>query len=703
MKKRYAAKPKIKNMDQLYKLISGLFLLGILSVQAQVTNKGVVTIVSGTEVSALDNINNTKSGIFNNNGEFYLYGDLNNEGIFTYQSNISNGTSYFQGTGPQQIKGSSAMTFYDVVFNNASTSSPFILSGSISVVNKVQFIRGVIQNKEPGGDFVFEAEASHTGASHLSYVEGAIEKIGNSAFVFPSGSSGFYRNNKISASDDVNSIFTSRYFLENSNELYPHNAVEGNIGFIDDSEYWFLDRKQGSGSVSFTAGLNTATTPEELLNASTSEIHLVQWDEAKKLWVDQGGVFAPLENEITTAELTSFGVFTFALVSSDTTDTDGDGVPDFVENNALPPTDPTDPGDYPDTDGDGVPDYVENNSSPRSDPNDTDDFGDEDGDGIPDYVEDYVVDTDGDGVPDHVELTGNPSTDPTDPNDFTDSDGDGVPDYVETNGDPATDPNNAEDNKDSDGDGVPDYVEVNGDPASDPNDDSDYTDSDGDGVPDYVEVNGDPASNPNDPTDFTDSDGDGVPDYVETNGDPATDPNNGEDNKDSDGDGVPDYVEIHSDPATNPNDGTDYTDSDGDGVPDYVETTGEHATDPNDPSDFADSDGDGISDYTEGGYVTDDIFIENDLVSKSDPNGFFEIVNIERFPDNTVEIYNRNGILVFSIDGYDNDSRVFRGKSDTKAIVQNGDGLPTGVYFYIIKYVQDGNKSSKSGYLYINQ
>ncbi len=640
-------------MDQLIKLIPGLLLLGMLSVQAQVTNKGVVTIVSGTEVSSLDNFNNTSLGVLHNNGELYLYKDLNNEGTFSYQSNSSKGVTYLQGSGQQEISGSSAITFFDVVFNNTSSFNPFVLSGSISVVNEAHFVSGVVQNEGNGGSFVFQDTAIHTGVSDLSYVEGSVEKIGNSAFVFPSGSGGFYRNNKVSASDDTSSIFVSKYFLENSNELYPHNAVEGNIGFINDSEYWLLERKQGAGSVSFTVGMDSATTPEELLNSSTSEIHLVQWDEAKKLWVDRGGVFSPSDNEITTAELTSFGVFTFALVSTDTTDTDGDGVPDFVENNALPPTDPTDPDDYTDTDGDGVPDFVESNSSPGSDPNDEEDFGDQDGDGIPDYVEDA------DGPP----------------NDITDSDGDGVPDDVE----------------------------INGDPASDPNDPTDFTDSDGDGVPDYVETNGDPATDPNDPTDFADSDGDQVPDYVETNGSPVTDPNNGEDALDSDGDGVPDYVEINGDPATNPNDGTDYTDSDGDGVPDYVETTGENATDPNDPSDFADSDGDGISDYTEGGYVTDDIFIENDLVSKSDPNGFFEIVNIERFPDNTVEIYNRNGILVFSIKGYDNDSRVFRGKSDTKAILQDSDGLPTGVYFYIIKYVQDGNKSSKSGYLYINQ
>lgn len=690
-------------MDLNKKILTLCFVFGILQVcKAQLNNNGIVTVSSGTVVSTFDDLNNASSGVFNNNGELYVYGDLKNDGVFAYQTNAANGITYFQGTTSQEIMGNSPITFYDVVFNNSSSASPFVLSGSINLINKAQFLKGVVQNEGHGGSFVFQTSASHTSTSDISHVQGPVKKNGSSAFIYPVGSSGFYRGNAISASGDA-SMFTSEYFLENSNNLYPHNAVEGNIGFINDSEYWVLEREQGSGSVSFTAGLNSVTTPEEILNANTSEIHLVKWDDVKKSWIDQGGVFTQSDGEIKTEDFITNGTLTLALVSSDMTDTDEDGVPDFVENNALPPTDPTNPNDYPDTDGDGVPDYVENNASPKTDPNDTDDFDDEDGDGIPDYVEDFGIDTDGDGVPDYTELEGNPSTDPNDPNDFMDSDGDGVPDYVETNSEPTSDPGDGSDYTDSDGDGVPDYVETNGDPASDPENADDYIDSDGDGVPDYVEINSTPASDPENADDYIDSDGDGVPDYVETHDDSASDPEDSSNFADSDGDGVPDYTEINGNPATNPYDRTDFTDSDGDGVPDYVEVNGEPSSDPNDPSDFADSDGDGITDYTEDNYVKDEIFIENDLVSKSVADGYFEIVNIERFPDNSVEIFNRNGLLVFSVDGYDNNSRVFRGYSEGKATIQKGEGLPTGVYFYIINYVNEDKNQSKTGYLYIQQ
>ena len=121
------------------------------------------------------------------------------------------------------------------------------------------------------------------------------------------------------------------------------------------------------------------------------------------------------------------------------------------------------------------------------------------------------------------------------------------------------------------------------------------------------------------------------------------------------------------------------------------------------PNDFTDTDGDGIPDYKEDKYNDENIIIENDLVSKSAANGFFEIINIEKFPDNTVEIFNRNGIKVFSIQGYNNNENVFRGVSNVSNTLNTNKGLATGVYFYVIEYANNEKPKSNSGYLYINE
>ncbi|BDU24747.1 gliding motility-associated C-terminal domain-containing protein [Flavobacterium sp. GSB-24] len=85
-------------------------------------------------------------------------------------------------------------------------------------------------------------------------------------------------------------------------------------------------------------------------------------------------------------------------------------------------------------------------------------------------------------------------------------------------------------------------------------------------------------------------------------------------------------------------------------------------------------------------------------------NARFFIRGIECYPDNTVEIYNRWGVLVFSIDQYNNTDRVFLGYSNGRSTIKQTDGLPVGTYFYILKYKDSAkNPHEESGYLYINK
>ncbi|WP_345143006.1 HYR domain-containing protein [Flavobacterium ginsengiterrae] len=85
-------------------------------------------------------------------------------------------------------------------------------------------------------------------------------------------------------------------------------------------------------------------------------------------------------------------------------------------------------------------------------------------------------------------------------------------------------------------------------------------------------------------------------------------------------------------------------------------------------------------------------------------NERFYIQGLECYPDNTVEIYNRWGVLVFDVAGYNNEDRVFKGYSYGRTTMKQSEGLPVGTYFYILKYKDsDSNPHEKSGYLYINK
>ncbi|MCV9932748.1 gliding motility-associated C-terminal domain-containing protein, partial [Flavobacterium sp. LS1R47] len=85
-------------------------------------------------------------------------------------------------------------------------------------------------------------------------------------------------------------------------------------------------------------------------------------------------------------------------------------------------------------------------------------------------------------------------------------------------------------------------------------------------------------------------------------------------------------------------------------------------------------------------------------------NERFYIQGLECYPDNTVEIYNRWGVLVFERDGYNNEERAFKGFSEGRTTVQKSEGLPVGTYYYVLKYKDsESNAHQKAGYLYINK
>ncbi len=386
-------------------------------------------------------------------------------------------------------------------------------------------------------------------------------------------------------------------------------------------------------------------------------------------------------------------------------DSDGDGVTDSQE--AADGTDPLDPCSF----------ILANASvAPSAAWNTTDCDGDgiSNGDEVTNGTDPLNEDSDGDGVTDGQEATD--GTDPLDPCalipanadvtpsatwNTTDCDGDGISNGQELID--GTDPLNgcqsvggtppADTVCDTDGDGILDDQEVLD--GTDPDDDCDS-------------IGGTPL-----PTSDCDSDG-------LTNAEEAaigTDP----ENEDSDGDGILDGQEVTD--GTNPLDDCDSlngtalptSDCDADGLTNEEEAT--LGTDPEIP----DTDGDGILDGQETLDGTDplngcdsrggtppnnlpcDIEIESDLVSPTINNGIFQINFVELFPNNTVKIYNRWGVLVFETKGYDNNENAFRGISNGRATIQKNEELPVGVYFYVIDYVNQGEAKTKSGYLYVNR
>ncbi|CAM4283969.1 gliding motility-associated C-terminal domain-containing protein [Zobellia nedashkovskayae] len=434
-------------------------------------------------------------------------------------------------------------------------------------------------------------------------------------------------------------------------------------------------------------------------------------------------------------------------------DSDNDGITDVVEagNGAL------------DTNADGVIDaddtgFADANTDGQADssegtvPPNTDETGeanyldiDADDDGIPDNVEAqptlaYVVpadafdeqgldtnypgglvpeDTDGDGTPDYLDLDseddGVLDIDEAGQGTFTgvDSDADGLDDGFDDT--PGLDVNNdldtgadGTDNDDddttpevnfreigdSDGDGVLDtQEEADGTDKNDPCDyvienvtlafSGDYlvADCDGDGVINGQEIDDD--TNPEDPCDYIERSI-----TLEQGGDYLI--------SDCDEDGLTTSQEeaIGTDP--------DVADTDGDTILDGQEI--EDGTDPLNPCDSLN----GVPTLEAGcdpELVETGISVINEVITPDGDgtNDEFLIDNIESYPNNTVQIYNRWGIIVYEMNGYDNVTNTFRGVSNGRVTIQTDSKLPVGVYFYVIKYENKGDNLNKAGYLYINR
>jgi len=119
--------------------------------------------------------------------------------------------------------------------------------------------------------------------------------------------------------------------------------------------------------------------------------------------------------------------------------------------------------------------------------------------------------------------------------------------------------------------------------------------------------------------------------------------------------------------------------------------------DPNDTSNI-DSEGDGEPDdptviETLGLIITDIITPNDDGL-----NDVWPLYGIQNFPYNNVKIYNRWGSLVYEADHYTGD---WDGYSNGKMVLNDGERLPVGTYYYVID-LGNGHEPFV-GYLYLNR
>ncbi|GAA6771183.1 hypothetical protein AAGS39_19290 [Flavobacterium sp. CGRL2] len=315
----------------------------------QTVNLGDLYVSAGTVVSTLMPMDNRLAAKLINDGDFYLYNHYNNDGKVTFTAGSKTGTTYMVGvSGAQNISGNAAMDWCNAIFNNKETQPAFYLSNGVRIFGSSTFQKGILDNTSYNGKLFFMEDAEAVNANDDSYVNGLVQKNGKADFHFPIGAGGQYRYAGISFLNNAENAFGGRYFFENSNLNYPHVNSQKEISLIDDREYWSVEKtKDGSGAI-ISLTWDEDTTPSAIYAAPLDELHIIRWDESKKIWVDEGGTADPFAKEISTVvQASDYGIFTLARFSGTAQDScksitvfnavspNGDNINDYLTINGL--------------------------------------------------------------------------------------------------------------------------------------------------------------------------------------------------------------------------------------------------------------------------------------------------------------------------------------------------------------------------------
>lgn len=273
---------------------------------------------SGTGIFRLGNVNvdefigsttfNQASGTiqptYNSASNFYNHVTVDGASPILFGAN--NGTIVLAGGAAQNINkaGTASPVFRRLTLNKSGNTAT--LNTDASVTTNATFTSGVLFTSATNY-LNFANDATSTGGSNTSHIDGPVRKTGNDAFSFPTGDGGFYRPISISAPTNATHYFTAEYFKATHAFGGPATYPAG-IVTVSTCEYWMLDRNPavGGSNVSVTLSWNTPDCIGPYIT-NPANLRVVRWDGAA--WVNHG-------NGGTTGNATAGTVISAGLITS---------------------------------------------------------------------------------------------------------------------------------------------------------------------------------------------------------------------------------------------------------------------------------------------------------------------------------------------------------------------------------------------------
>jgi len=181
-----------------------------------------------------------------------------------------------------------------VVINNSSSAGVTLLSNLTVPAAPAAFIfsSGVL-NTSAANLLTFAAGSQTFSASNLSYVDGPVKKIGNTAFTFPIGklippSTNAYVSLSISAPGAATDAYTAEYKRSSAQVLSTNYAV--GLDHVSDVDYWVLDRTSGSSPVNVTLNwtVQSSANGSALYINDISKLRIAHFNSAIPQWDTYG-------------------------------------------------------------------------------------------------------------------------------------------------------------------------------------------------------------------------------------------------------------------------------------------------------------------------------------------------------------------------------------------------------------------------------
>lgn len=266
------------------------------------------------------NFTQNSSATFNlqsstNNNIVSIAGNLDFSGTLT-ESSTGLPVLELNGTANQQISGTGSITNSITLRINNVTGAT--LNSPLTLPYNLELTDGKITTTSTNLLTMVD-NATYTGGSTTSFIEGPMKKRGDDDFLFPVGKGGIFAPIGISGGSGAAATdeFTAEYIRSNPQAVHgacPANCVPGldHISFV---EYWTLDRNSGSASKQVSLTVHPLSFSKVLSSTYVSKWNGAQWtNEATTVSAGPVPCGAGMQCGIitTTSAITSFSDFTLA-------------------------------------------------------------------------------------------------------------------------------------------------------------------------------------------------------------------------------------------------------------------------------------------------------------------------------------------------------------------------------------------------------